>query len=141
VATLRPVVVSAGNEVIIGSGQTEGAIRAGGVTADNTPATRLWFGRVSNEPGYRSLPHHHGEAETGGFVLRGHARIYFGDAFGEFLDMYEGDWVFVPPHLPHVEANISTDAELLWMTTRTPGNIVVNLADVADTSLPGFRRI
>ncbi|MGY1815190.1 cupin domain-containing protein [Blastococcus sp. SYSU D00820] len=117
------------------TGQSEGASRIAGVSRENTPATRIWFGKVSNEPGYRSVPHHHGEAETGGYVLSGRARIYFGERYEDYLDMEEGDWVFVPPHMPHVECNLDRNRPLTWMTTRTPDNIVVNLADVADAAL------
>ena len=45
--------------------------------------------------------------------------------------MAEGDFVFVPPHMPHVEANMSTTDELVWVTCRTPDNIVVNLGRVS----------
>lgn len=117
-----------------------GCIRVSGVGPQHTEATKIWFGQVSNDPGYRSLPHHHGEAETGGYVLRGSARIYFGEGFREYIDMTAGDWVFVPPFMPHVEANMSVTDELIWLTTRTPDNIVVNLDDVDDATLDGFRR-
>lgn len=123
------------------TGQSGGAVRISGVSAQHTPATKIWYGQVSNEPGYRSFPHHHGEAETGGYVLRGHGRIYFGEDFNEFIDMTEGDWVFVPPYMPHVEANMSTTEELVWLTARTPENIVVNLDDVDDSTLEGYRRV
>ena len=109
------------------TGQSGGAVRISGVSTQHTPATKIWYGQVSNEPGYRSFPHHHGEAETGGYVLRGHGRIYFGEDYKEFIDMTEGDWVFVPPYMPHVEANMSITEELVWLTARTPENIVVNL--------------
>jgi uncharacterized RmlC-like cupin family protein len=112
-----------------------GAIRISGVSIQHTPATRLWFGKVTNEPGYRSVSHHHGEAETGGYVLSGRARIYFGEKFEDYLDMEEGDWVFVPPFMPHIECNLDRNNPLTWMTTRTPENIVVNLDDVPDAEL------
>ena len=110
------------------------------MSIQHTPATKIWFGKVNNEPGFRSLPHHHGEAETGGYVLTGKARIYFGDNYSEWLDMSEGDFVFVPPFMPHVEANMSTEEELVWLTTRTPDNIVINLDEVDDSTLEGYRR-
>ncbi|HWC78827.1 MAG TPA: cupin domain-containing protein [Pseudonocardiaceae bacterium] len=129
-----PVVTRAGQEP--GStGQSGGATRISGVSIQHTPATRIWFGKVHNEPGFRSVPHHHGEAETGGYVLSGRARIYFGPEFADYLDMSEGDWVFVPPFLPHVECNLDRNKPLTWMTTRTPENLVVNLADVGDDAL------
>ena len=43
--------------------------------------------------------------------------------------------------MPHVEANMSVTEELVWLTTRTPDNIVVNLDDVDDSTLAGFRRV
>jgi uncharacterized RmlC-like cupin family protein len=136
---IAPVITRKGEEHR-DTGQSGGAVRVSGVSIQHTPATKLWFGRVSNEPGYRSFPHHHGEAETGGYVLTGTARIYYGEGFTKWFDMSEGDWVFVPPFMPHVEANMSTTEELVWLTTRTPENIVVNLDDVDDSTLEGFRR-
>lgn len=115
-------------------------VRVSGVGPQHTDATKIWFGQVHNNPGYRSLPHHHGEAETGGYVLRGKGRIYFGVGYTEFIDMTAGDWVFVPPFMPHVEANMSTTEELVWLTARTPDNIVVNLEEVDDSTLVGYKR-
>ncbi|EMQ98549.1 cupin domain-containing protein [Paeniglutamicibacter gangotriensis] len=134
-----PVVTRKGEEDT-NTAQSGDCIRVSGVSVQHTPATKIWFGQVSNTPGYRSLPHHHGEAETGGYVLRGHGRIYFGEDYGQFLDMTAGDWVFVPPFMPHVEANMSVTEELVWLTARTPENIVVNLDEVADSTLEGYRR-
>ncbi len=112
-------------------GQTPGAVRMSGVSAANSDARRIWFGRVHNEPGMRSVPHHHGEAETAGFVIQGQARIYYGDGFREFVDLDEGDFVYVPAYFPHIEANRSDTEPLDFLTARTPDNIVVNLEDVA----------
>ena len=123
-----PVVTRAGHEPDL-TGQSEGATRISGVSIQHTPATKLWFGKVHNLAGYRSVPHHHGEAETGGYVLSGRARIYFGEKFEDYVDLETGDWVFVPPFMPHIEGNASKTEELVWMTTRTPDNIVVNLHD------------
>ncbi|WP_228000146.1 cupin domain-containing protein [Nocardia australiensis] len=134
-----PVVTRAGHEHH-GTTQSGGAVRVSGVGPQHTPATRIWFGKVTNEPGYRSLPHHHGEAETGGYVLTGVARIYYGENYREYVDMSEGDFVFVPPFMPHVEVNMSTTEELVWLTCRTPDNIVVNLQEVDDSTLVGYRR-
>jgi uncharacterized RmlC-like cupin family protein len=132
-----PVVTRAGAEPDL-TGQSEGATRVSGVSPQHTPATRIWFGKVHNLAGYRSVPHHHGEAETGGYVLSGRARIYFGERFEDYIDMSEGDWVFVPPWMPHVECNLDRNNPLTWMTTRTPDNIVVNLDQVDDAELPDW---
>jgi uncharacterized RmlC-like cupin family protein len=122
------------------TGQSGGLAFVTGVGPQHTPATRLWFGKASNQPGFRSLPHHHGEAETGAYLLSGRARIYFGENFSEFIDLSAGDFMFVPPYLPHLEANMSTSDELWWIACRSPENIIVNLPDVADAMLAGYRR-
>ena len=136
---LRPVVTKAGAE----SGNTaqSGGLRlVTGVGPSHTPATQLWFGKATNQPGFRSLPHHHGEAETGAYLMSGRARVYFGDNFSEFVELEAGDFMFVPPIMPHLEANMSLTEELVWLTCRTPQNIVVNLPDVDDALLAGYRR-
>ncbi|RJO77029.1 cupin domain-containing protein [Nocardia panacis] len=134
-----PVVTRHGAE-FRDTGQSGGAVRISGVSPQHTPATKIWMGKVSNEPGFRSLPHHHGEAETGGYVLSGTARIYFGENYQEFLDMSEGDFIFVPAWIPHIEVNMSTEHELVFLTARTPDNLVFNLPDVDDAILQGYRR-
>jgi uncharacterized RmlC-like cupin family protein len=131
---VAPVVTRGGLEDA-GTADSGDAIRVSGVSIQHTPARKLWYGKVRNEPGFRSVTHHHGEAETGGYVLSGRARIYFGDAFADYVDMEEGDWVFVPPFMPHVECNLDRGRPLTWMTARTPENIVVNLPDVDDAGL------
>lgn len=132
-------VVTRGSHEIADTGQSDGATRVSGVSIQHTPATRLWFGKVSNLAGYRSVPHHHGEAETGGYVLSGRARIYFGQEFVDYIDLEQGDWVFVPPFMPHVECNLDRNNPLTWLTTRTPENIVVNLAPVSDADLRDWK--
>ncbi|KAB0268018.1 cupin domain-containing protein [Microvirga brassicacearum] len=134
-----PVVTRAG-ELDSNTDQSGDCVRRSGVSPQHTPATKIWFGQVTNEPGFRSPPHHHGDAETGGYVLKGHGRIYFGEGYKEYVDMKDGDFVFVPPNMPHVEANMSVTEPLTWLTCRTPDNIVVNLPDVPDDGLEGYRR-
>jgi uncharacterized RmlC-like cupin family protein len=112
------------------TGQTQGAVRRSGVSRATTDATRIWFGKVHTPAGYASEAHHHGEAETGGYVLKGRAFILFGENYSDRVDLEEGDFVFVPPNTPHVEGNASPTEELIWMTARTPDNIVVNLGMV-----------
>ena len=114
--------------------QTHNALRRAGVSSENTDASRIWLGKVHTPAGYASEAHHHGEAETAGYVLKGRAYILFGDDYRERVDLEEGDFIFVPPHVPHVEGNASDVDELIWMTARTPDNIVVNLGDPAALS-------
>jgi len=107
--------------------QTEGAVRRAGISNLNTDASRIWLGKVHTPAGYASGAHHHGEADTAGYVLKGRAYLLFGEDYGERLELEEGDFIFVPPNTPHIEGNASDTDELVWMTSRSPDNIVVNL--------------
>ena len=120
------IIVVGGNSTSRDTTQTQGSVRLEGIGA-STEAKAIWMGRVQNEPGEWSLPHHHGEAETAGFVLSGRGRIYFGKDYHEHVDIEAGDMVFVPPFLPHIEGNLSETEPLVFVTARTPRNIVVNL--------------
>lgn len=107
--------------------QTMNASRRAGVSPLNTDSTKIWFGKVTTGPGEVSDPHHHGGAETAGYVLKGKAFILYGENYSERVDLEAGDFIFVPPGIPHIEGNASDTEELVWMTARTPDNIVVNL--------------
>jgi uncharacterized RmlC-like cupin family protein len=102
------------------------------VTGVDSPV--FWMGRVMGEAGKVSGAHHHGEAETAGYILSGRTRIYFGENYKEFVDLEPGDFVYVPPHIPHIEETLSKTEPVVFITSRTKGNIVVNL-DVKDTSV------
>ena len=126
---LKRISVQRGDALPLAPGQTSKALRYSGVAVENTDVVGLWFGRVHTAVGEHSDPHHHGEAETGGFVLQGRGYIRFGERYGEIIYFEEGDFVYVPPFVPHIEGNASRSEERIWLTTRTPDNIVVTLAD------------
>lgn len=106
--------------------QTPGMLRIPGVTAASTGASRIWLGTVTAAPHMRSLPHHHGEAETAVYILRGHLCVYFGEGFTETVEAGPGEFLYVPPLIPHIEEN-PYDEEYEAVLARSPDNIVVNL--------------
>lgn len=134
---LKKLTVQRKDELHHAPGQTSKALRVSGVSAENTEVEGLWFGKVYTGPGEISGAHHHGVAETGGYVFKGRGFIRFGERYEEIVYLEEGDFVYVPPFVPHIEGNASKTEELVWLTTRTPENIVVNLEDqdVADLEI------
>ena len=70
---------------------------------------KLWAGTVIVHPNAKTGPHHHGELETVIYVVRGRARFRWGDHL-EFVDEAgPGDFVYVPPYVPHQELNARKD--------------------------------
>lgn len=137
---VRPLVIKQGQENR-DTGQSGGLELVTGVGQQNTPATRIWLGKATNAPGSRSMPHHHADTETAFYVMSGQLRLFFGSGFGEHIDVLEGDFAFVPPFMPHVEVNMSTKDTLSVLVSRSPKDVLINLPDVDDASLAGYRRV
>jgi hypothetical protein len=135
----RPLVTRGGHEHG-NTAQSGGLALMTGVGPQHTPATRLWFGKASNAPGFRSLPHHHGEAETGAYLLSSRARIYFGQGLSGLRRDVGRRFHVRSAVLAASRSQHEHDRRTRWLACRTPENIVVNLPDVADASLAGYRR-
>lgn len=124
----QKVQVMHGTQPLSATLQTRGMERRPGIDKSSAGSSRLWMGHVTCVPNEVGPPHHHGEAETGAYVLKGQIRVYFGEDFKEFVDAGPGDYLFVPANTPHIEGNVTNEpAEAIL--TRSPDNIVVNLAD------------
>lgn len=111
--------------------QTPGMTRAAAISYAKAGAQKLWAGTVVVEPNAKSGAHHHGELETVLYIVRGHARFRWGDNL-EFVDEAgPGDFIFVPPFVPHQEINARPDEPVEAVVVRSGQDpIVVNL-DIA----------
>jgi uncharacterized RmlC-like cupin family protein len=123
-----------GDDLSGSTAQTPGMQRAAAISGDRVGAQELWMGRTVVEPGASSGDHHHGESETGIYVFSGHPVFVFRDpGSGQItrLETSPGDYVWVPPHVPHREENPSPDVEAVVVIARsTQEAIVVNVPDL-----------
>lgn len=106
--------------------QTSGMSRIVAIDEASTPASKVFLGFGQCPPRSRSAVHHHGEAETAVYCIRGRQRVYYGENFEKFIEFGEGDFAYIPPHMPHIEVN-DWDEEYFGIIARSPSNIVVNL--------------
>ncbi|MBO0825344.1 MAG: cupin domain-containing protein [Actinobacteria bacterium] len=106
-------------------------IRSAAISGELTGATSLWMGRTELPPGVNSGNHHHGESETGIYVVAGAPVFAFRDSSsGELirLEARPGDYVWVPPWVPHREENPSNDQTAVIVLARsTQEAVVVNV--------------
>jgi uncharacterized RmlC-like cupin family protein len=111
--------------------QTSGMIRLAAISGELTGAASLWMGRTELPPGVSSGDHHHGESETGIYVVAGTPAFVFRDpATGADvrLEAGPGDYVWVPPWVPHREENPSADETAVIVLARsTQEAIVINV--------------
>ena len=109
--------------------QTPGMRRYEAISGRRTGSRNIWMGRTHVGPGMRSADHHHGKAETGIYVVSGHpVFVFLEDDRERRIETGPGDYVYVPPWVPHREENPSPDEEAVVVIARsTQEGIVVNL--------------
>jgi uncharacterized RmlC-like cupin family protein len=108
--------------------QTPGMARAAAITHDRTGANKLWAGTVTIQPGAKTGAHHHGELESVLYVVSGRAQMRWGEQLEYIAEARAGDFIYVPPFVPHQELNASRDEELRCVLVRSGQEpVVVNL--------------
>ena len=107
--------------------QTKGMKRYAAITK-NIGALKIWAGKVDIEPDAKTGAHHHGELESVIYVLSGKAKMRWGNKLEFEKYAYPGDFIFVPPFVPHQEINASKNEALKCVLFRSGQEpIVVNL--------------
>jgi uncharacterized RmlC-like cupin family protein len=110
--------------------QTPGMSRAEAISHAKVGAQKLWAGTVVVHPNAKTGPHHHGELETVIYVVRGCARFRWGNNL-EFVDEAgPGDFVYVPPYVPHQELNARKDEPVEAVIVRSGQEPVVVSLDI-----------
>lgn len=108
--------------------QTLGMQRAAAISSTSAGANKIWAGTVKIDPNARTGAHHHGELESVIYVVNGRARMRWGDHLEYYAEAGPGDFVYVPPFVPHQEINASPTEPLDCVVVRSDqAPIVVNL--------------
>ena len=125
---LNGIKVISENDLDDNTPQTKGMKRYSAVAKKNTGAEKIWAGKVDIEPNAKTGAHHHGELESVIYVLSGIAKMRWGNKLEFEKYAYPGDFIFVPPFVPHQEINASKDEILKCILFRSGQDpIVVNL--------------
>ena len=116
------------NELDANTPQTPGMTRAAAINHAKAGANKLWAGTVNIHPDAKTGAHHHGELESVIYVLSGRARMRWGDNLEFVAEADAGDFIYVPPFVPHQEINAKPDEPLVCILVRSDQEaIVVNL--------------
>jgi uncharacterized RmlC-like cupin family protein len=112
--------------------QTGGMSRREAVSGRTVGAEKVWMGQTHVAPRTSSGDHHHGESETAIYVVAGHPVFVFGDHSFDppaetRIETGPGDYVFVPPYVPHREENPGADEAVVVIARSSQEAIVVNL--------------
>lgn len=115
---------------------TEGMQRAVAINKAMAGANNLWAGTVDINAGARTGAHHHGELESVIYVVSGRARMRWGDKLEFVAEAGAGDFIFVPPYVPHQEMNASASEPLHCVLVRSDQEAIVVNLEIASVEEP-----
>ena len=116
--------------------QTPGMSRAAAIDRARAGAEKLWAGAVVIHPAAKTGPHHHGALESIIYVVEGRARMRWGERLEFTAEAGPGDFIFVPPWVPHQEINASREEPLRCVIVRSDAEPVVVNLDIAPAEPP-----
>ena len=126
-----------GDQLDASTAQTPGMFRQAAINHARVGAQKIWAGKVDILPNARTGVHHHGPLESVIFVVKGHARMRWGERLEFVADAFPGDFIYVPPYVPHQEINADPQNPLECVLVRSDNEaVVVNITDVEPVEPP-----
>jgi uncharacterized RmlC-like cupin family protein len=116
--------------------QTPGMDRKAAINAARVGAQKIWAGTVNIHPNAKTGAHHHGALESVIYVVRGRARMRWGEHLEFVAEAGPGDFIYVPPYVPHQEINASRDEVLECVLVRSDNEAVVVNLDIEPVEKP-----
>jgi uncharacterized RmlC-like cupin family protein len=125
---IHGVKVIPGDQLDHNTPQTPGMSRAAAINFARAGAQKIWAGAVTIHANAKTGAHHHGDLESVIYMVKGRARMRWGEHLEYVAEAGPGDFIFVPPYVPHQEINASS-AEILECVLVRSGQdpVVVNL--------------
>src|SRR5256714_12037602 len=133
---LHGVRVVHSNELDVNTPQTRDMSRPAAITAARAGAEKLWAGTVVIHPNAKTGAHHHGPVESVIYVVSGRARMKWGDRLEFTAEAGPGDFIYVPPYVPHQEINAAEDEPLSCVLVRSGQEPVVVNLDIPSVEKP-----
>ncbi|MGA3158262.1 MAG: cupin domain-containing protein [Steroidobacteraceae bacterium] len=127
-------------ELDISTAQTLGMERRAAITTERTGAATLWAGTVTIEAKAKTGAHHHGDLESVIYVVNGLARLRWGDRLEFVAEAQAGDFIYVPPFVPHQEINGSENLQLHCVLARSGQTGLVYNLDIEPAEVPELVR-
>ncbi len=125
-----------GNQLDSNTAQTPGMNRAAAINLARVGAQKLWAGTVTIHPNAKTGAHHHGALESVIYIVKGKARMRWGDQLQFTAEAGPGDFIYVPPYVPHQEINASSDEALECVLVRSDNEAVVVNLDIPPVEVP-----
>ena len=129
--------VVSGEHLDLNTPQPPGMTRAAAINQATAGARKLWAGTVEIHANAKTGAHHHGALESIIYIVSGRARMRWGNGLEYVAEAGPGDFIYVPPYVPHQEINASTDDPLNCVLVRSDQDPVVVNLDIPVIEDPG----
>ena len=93
-----------------------------GISKETAGAKGLSMNLVVIPPGASPKAHFHKDFETAIYLLKGRVETRFGENLQESTINVEGDFVYIPPGVPHKPVNLSETEPALAIVSRNDPN-------------------
>ena len=131
------VSVIKGDRLDANTAQTPGMFRQAAINQARVGAQRLWAGTVAIDPNAKTGVHHHGALESVIYVVSGKARMRWGESLEFVAEAGPGDFIYVPPYVPHQEINADPEQVLQCVLVRSDNEaVVVNIDSIEPVEKP-----
>ncbi|MCR6671298.1 cupin domain-containing protein [Devosia ginsengisoli] len=126
-----------GNQLDHSTAQTPGMFRQAAINYARVGAKNIWAGTVRIDPDAKTGVHHHGPLESVIYVVTGRARLRWGEKLQYVAEAGPGDFIYVPPYVPHQEINADPEVPLECVLVRSDNEaVVVNITDIDPVEPP-----
>lgn len=115
---------------------TPGMDRKAAINFARVGAQKLWAGTVTIHADAKTGAHHHGPLESVIYVVKGRARMRWGEQLEFTAEAGPGDFIYVPPFVPHQEINASATEVLECVLCRSDGQAVAVNLDIEPVEKP-----
>ena len=93
-----------------------------GISAQSAGTKHLCMHLVVIPPGGRAIAHYHDGHETTIYSIKGRAETKYGDKLEQSSINEAGDFIFIPPNVPHLPINLSDTEEVIAVVARNDPN-------------------
>jgi uncharacterized RmlC-like cupin family protein len=95
---------------------------ATGISAATAGASGLCLQLASLPPGARARAHQHDRHESAAYVIEGQMVLWWGERLEHQLVAGPGDFIYIPPAVPHLVMNASDSEPTVAVLARNDGN-------------------
>ncbi|NJR49604.1 MAG: cupin domain-containing protein [Leptolyngbyaceae cyanobacterium CSU_1_3] len=93
-----------------------------GISATTANTKGLSMNLVVIPPGASAKPHFHRDYETAIYVLKGQIETRYGEGLKQSIINQTGDFLFIPPNVPHQPVNLSSTETAQAIVARNDPN-------------------